>query len=367
MSRINYTMRDIARLADVSVATVSAVINNKGTVSPKLVERVNRAIAMVGFRPHRIARGLRSGRTHLIGMVIQDLTNPFFIELVRGVEGAASKHGYQIMVCNSNSEIEAERRHLNALYDHQVDGLLVAPCDSYAARDISIHDYAPIVFVDCVPMGMKVTSVVTNNFGAAYDSVRYLIGLGHRRIAVIFGQLIHSTIMDRLEGYRRAMKESDLVLAEEYPQQAGSFLESGYQCAMSLLKSSNPPTAIFAMNNRMMLGAVQALQALGMVCPDDVSIVGFDDFEWAAVFNPSLTTIAQPTFEMGANAVKLLLESIQAREEEAEPEPRQIVLQCSLQIRNSIGPAPMHVENINRRSEPSHAAHGIEALNKSRN
>jgi LacI family transcriptional regulator len=336
----NYTMHDIARLAEVSVATVSAVVNNKGTVSQKLTARVQRAIAAVSFRPHRVARGLRSGRTHLLGMVIQDLTNPFFTEVIRGVEDAATKHGYRIMVCNSNCETKTEREHLDALRDDWADGVLLAPCDSYAARELPIRSFAPLVFVDCVPMGMKVTSVITDNFGAAHEAVRYLIGLGHKKIAAIFGQLIHSTILDRVEGYRQAMKESNLVITEEYPRHAGSFIESGYQCAMSLFQSPDPPTAIFAMNNRMTLGAIRALRELGIVCPERVSVMGFDDFEWAAVFDPDLTAIAQPTFEMGTEAVELLVGLIRSAENAEEAKPQQIVLKSSLRIRGSTGPAP---------------------------
>jgi len=207
-------------------------------------------------------------------------------------------------------------------------------------RELPIRSFAPLVFVDCVPIGMKVTSVITDNFGAAHEAVRYLIGLGHKKIAAIFGQLIHSTILDRVEGYRQAMRESNLGITEEYPRQAGSFIESGYQCVMSLFQSPDPPTAIFAMNNRMTLGAVRALRELGIVCPDRVSVMGFDDFEWAAVFDPDLTAIAQPTFEMGTKAVELLVGLIRSAENAEEAEPQQIVLKSSLRIRGSTGPAP---------------------------
>jgi LacI family transcriptional regulator len=333
-------MRDVARLADVSVSTVSAVVNNKSIVSPDLRAKVLQAIQVVGFRPHQGARGLRSRRTNLIGMVMTDATNPYFVEVMRGVEDEVARHFYELMVCNSNDQTEVEKRHLDALYAHRVEGVLIAPCDSFAAREILVGNHAPLVFVDIVPMGAKVASVVTDNLEATYEAINYLVGLGHKRIAVISGRLVHSTSLDRLEGYRKAMRESNLLIREEYLGQGDSHIESGYQCGLNLLRSPDPPTAIFALNNRMALGVLRAMRELGVACPDCVSVMGFDDFDWAAVFNPSLTTIAQPTYEIGRRAAELLFESIRAEEEGVVAEPRQIVLKSTLRIRESTGPAP---------------------------
>ena len=340
IKRSAFTMRDIARLAGVSVSTVSAVVNNKPVVSPALRTKVQQAIEAVGFRPHQGARGLRIRRTNLIGMVMTDATNPYFVEVMRGVEDKVIKNSYELMVCNSNDQTESEMRHLNALYAHRVDGILIAPCDSYAAREILVGSHAPLVFLDIVPIGAKVSSVVTDNLDATYEAIRYLVGLGHQKIAVISGRLVHSTSLDRLEGYHRAMREFNLPIREEYLAQGDSHIESGYQCGMRLLKSSDSPTAILALNNRMTLGVLRALRELGVPCPGRVSLIGFDDSDWAIVFNPSLTTIAQPTYEIGQQAAELLLESIRAAEGGAVVEPRQIVLKSSLRIRESTGPAP---------------------------
>jgi LacI family transcriptional regulator len=333
-------MRDVARLAGVSVSTVSAVVNNKGIVSPELTARVQRAIEAMGFRPHAGARGLRLGRTHIIGMVLQDITNPFFVEVMRGVEQEAIKNGYEIMVCNSNGQRELELKHLNALYAQRVDAVLLAPSDSYAAREVLVGNHAPIVFVDCVPMRAKVMCVATDNFEASHEATRYLIGLGHQRVAVISGRLVHSTIIDRVEGYRKAMQEANLPIRGEYLKQGESNIESGYRIGLELLNSSEPPTAIFTLNNRMTLGVLQALRELRTPCPERVSVLGFDDSDWAAVFNPALSAIAQPTEELGKRAVQLALESIRAAEEGTEIETRQIQLKSSLRIRGSTGPPP---------------------------
>ena len=335
-----YTMRDIARLAGVSVSTVSAVVNNKPVVSPELRSKVQQAIEAVNFHPHQGARGLRMRRTYLIGMVVLDATNPFFMDAMRGVEDEVRGKSYDLIVCNSNDQIEIEMRHLNALYAHRVDGLLIAPCDSYAAREILMGSHPPLVFVDIVPIGVKVSAVVSNNREATHEAIRYLVGLGHQRIAVIAGRDVVSSSFDRLEGYRKAMQESSLPVREEYIEQGDSHIESGYQCAMKLLKSLDPPTAIFALNNRMLLGVLRALREMAVPCPGRVSIMGFDDSDWAPIFNPSVTTIAQPAYEIGQQAAGLLLESIRTAEEGAVVEPRQIVVESSLRIRESTGPAP---------------------------
>jgi LacI family transcriptional regulator len=333
-------MRDVARLAGVSVSTVSAVVNNKGIVSPELTARVQQAIDATGFRPHAGARGLRLGRTQIIGMVIQDVTNPFFVEVMRGVEQEAIRSGYEIMVCNSNNQPELERKHLSALYAQRVEAVLLAPCDSYVAREFLVRHHAPIVFLDCVPMHAEVLSVVTDNLLASLEATRYLLGLGHRKIAVISGRLVHSTSIDRVDGFRRAMDEAKLPILGEYLRQGESDIESGYRIGLSLMRSANPPTAIFALNNRMTLGILQALRELKVPCPGRVSVLGFDDFDWAAVSDPPLTAIAQPTDEIGKSAVELALESIRAAEDGMGVKNRQVLLKSVLRVRGSTGPPP---------------------------
>ena len=168
----SYTMRDVARLAGVSISTVSAVVNNKGIVGPELTAVVQKAIAAMNFSPHAGARGLRTGRTHMLGLVVQDITNPFFVEALRGVEDQAIEHGYEVLVCNSNDRSDLELRHLESLHTKRVDGILLAPTDSYAVRETLARDRAPVVFIDCIPMKAKVNCVVTDNFDACYNGVR---------------------------------------------------------------------------------------------------------------------------------------------------------------------------------------------------
>jgi LacI family transcriptional regulator, galactose operon repressor len=274
--------------------------------------------------------------------VMQDISNPFFVEVMRGVEDEAGRNGYEIMVCDSDGQPDLEMKRLNALYTQRVDGILLAPSDSYAAREILPSNHAPIVFVDCVPFNAKVTCVVTDNFGASYEATRYLIGLGHRRIAVISGRVVHSTTIDRVEGYRKAMREASLAIREEYVSPGDSRIESGYLCGLSLLRAPHPPTAIFTLNNRMTLGILKAVRELKIPCPERLSVLSFDDSDWAAAFNPTLTAIRQPTYEMGIRAMELLLESIELAGNGNPTESRQILLKSTLQIRESTAPPPQN-------------------------
>src|SRR5665213_2153800 len=334
-----YTMRDVARLAGVSISTVSAVVNNKGIVGPELTAVVQKAIAAMNFSPHAGARGLRTGKTHMLGLVVQDITNPFFVDALRGVEDEAIQHDYEVLVCNSNDQADLELRHLNALHTKRVDGILLAPTDSYSARQALVADRAPVVFLDCIPMKVPVNCVVTDNFDACYNGIQYLIRLGHHKIAVICGRLTHSTSIDRVEGCRKAMQEMNLPIHEESLRQGDSHIESGYSIGMNLLQSPDPPTAIFTLNNRMALGILRALGELKVPCPERVSVMSFDDADWADVVRPSLTTIAQPTYEMGKAAVGLLLQSILSTKEQADQEPQQILLKSTLRVRGSTAAA----------------------------
>jgi LacI family transcriptional regulator len=334
------TMRDVARLAGVSISTVSAVINNKGIVSPELTAMVERAIEALKFTPHGGARGLRTGRTGILGFVVLDITNPFFVEALRGVEDEAIQQSYEVLVCNSNDRPELELMHLKALYAQRVDGVILAPVDSYSARELLVHDRAPIVFIDCVPMKAKVNSVVIDNFDAAYQATSYLVGLGHEKIAVISGRSTHSSSVDRVEGCRKALRETNLPLyKEELVRQGDSHIESGYHIGLNLLQSPEPPTAIFTLNNRMALGILRAVRELRISCPDRLSVMSFDDPDWAEVLNPSLTAIEQPTYEMGKSAVTLLFESIQSTKDGGDVDTRQILLKSTLRVRGSTAPA----------------------------
>jgi LacI family transcriptional regulator len=307
-----YTIRDIARLAGVSVATVSGVLNNKPTVKPALVDRVKKAMDALDYHPDQVARSLRMRHTNTVGMVIADVTNPFFTDVIRGVEKEAQSNGYSVILCDSNEDPALERHYLSTLFSRRVDGVLLAPTSSPSAHEPRVHKRFPIVLIDRIPLGYTGDAVMTDSFSAAYDGTRHLIELGHRQIAIITGQLNLSNGLDRLEGFRWALQEEHLALPDKYVQQGDFQLESGYRSGLELMRLPVPPTAIFSCNNKMTLGLMRALGELHVRCPDAVSVLGFDDFEWSAYFTPRLTTIAQASNEMGRQAMQLLLRKLQA-------------------------------------------------------
>jgi LacI family transcriptional regulator len=335
------SMRDVARLAGVSVATVSAVINGKATVGIASVRRVEEAMKALDYHPDQVARSLRVGRTNVIGMIVPDISNQFFAEIMRSVEETSEKSGFSVIMCDSNEDSGREQRHLSTLYSRRVDGVLLASSVSDAAQDRLTLRRFPIVFVDAVPAGIKHGAVVVDNAEGAYAATRYLIELGHRRIAIITGSLDRSVGLDRLEGYRKAMQEAELVVPDEYIRFGDYHVESGYKWGRELMGLSVPPTAIFACNNAMTLGLLRALADLGIRCPAQVSVVGFDDVDWATSFTPRLTCVAQPTYEIGKLATEMLLQKVRAADGEATYEHPNIILRAELRVRESAAaPAP---------------------------
>lgn len=334
-----YTIHDVARLAKVSIATVSAVVNKKGRVSPELTERVQKALEALDYQPHQLARSLKVQQTRTIGVVIPDVTNLFYAEVVRSVEDTARGNGYSIILCDSNEDPAQETTNLDTLYAWRVDGVLLAPADGQTSQDRLTRRRFPIVFIDRITPGFVGSAVVTDNFDGAYQATRHLISLGHERIATIVGRLDFSNGIDRLEGFRKALQEAGLLLRDEYLPKGDFQLESGYRCGMQLLRLPSPPTAIFSGSNKMTLGLMRAVSELGLNCPRDVSILGFDDFDWAANFSPRLTTVAQPTDEIGKEAMRLLAQEMQDfRSPGRNGEHRIVVLKPELRVRMSTAP-----------------------------
>jgi len=333
------TIRDVARLADVSVATVSAVINGKSGVSDKLVQRVRRAMDALDYHPNQVARSLKVRQTNTIGMMIPDVTNPFFADVMHGVEGEARRNNYSVMFCNADEDPELERSQLSMLFSRRVDGVLLAPTDSHAAQDRLINRRFPMVFFDRIPADFCGTAVVTDNFEASREAARHLIGLGHRRIAIITGRLNLSNGLQRLEGFRRGIQEANLPFPEAYLRCGEFQLETAHKCGLDLMRLPEPPTAVFCCNNKMTLGLMRALGDLRIPCPERVSVLGFDDFDWAVNFSPRLTTVAQPSFHMGKRAVELLLSKIRGDRKDADADQDTIItLKSELRVRDSTAP-----------------------------
>ena len=341
------TIRDVSRLAEVSVATVSAVINGKPAVSEELTKRVRRAIEALNYHPDFLARSLRMQESHILGIVMPQFASSYYAEVLRGVEDVASQHGYSILVSNSRGNAEQERKEILALISRRVDGILLATADSQFAYHNLIARQFPLVLFDRFPPGFTGTVVATDNVGASFEATNHLIRLGHRRIAIIAGTQGISAADERVEGFRGAMYEAGLTVRQDYLKHGDFNMKGGWECALELMKLPSPPTAVFSHNYEMTLGLMRALAETSVRCPQQVSILGFDDFvlgtdgfSWATMFSPKLTCVAQPSYEIGRRAAESLVKKAKRLEGEDLSEEGFIRLGAELRIRESTAPAP---------------------------
>lgn len=343
-------MRDVAKLAGVSIPTVSTVINGKGRVRPELADRVQRAIEILDYHPNQLARNLRMRRSQILAMIMPQIASPFFTEVLRGAEDTSRRRGYSLVIGDSSADAEDESRQLRASVAHQVDGIMLATASHSPDLQLFGRKHIPVVLFDRIPAGYSGLGVSANNSEAAFEGTQHLIKLGHRRVSIIAGTTGISTATERLEGFRKAMGDAGLPVRSEYVRCGEYRLEGGYRAALALMNLSEPPTAIFSCNYEMTLGLMRALAEQRISCPGQLSVLGFDDFvvgadgfSWATLFSPPLTTIAQPAYEMGQAASRLLLCQIERPgedEQETAPETGIVRLKCELRVRQSAGPAP---------------------------
>jgi DNA-binding LacI/PurR family transcriptional regulator len=333
--RQKITMSQIAARAEVSVGTVSHVINSTAGVREPVRRRVHEAIAHFGYKPSLLARGLRRNQTTIVGMIIPDILNPFFPQVVRGVEDVLYKQAFRLMLCNADNDARKEQVYLDEFRAYRMAGMLVIPsAESQLTSSVDASTLAelPIICLDRTAPGWKGDSITVENAEGTYQATRHLIQLGHRLIGTITGPLHVNNAIERLDGYKRALRDASIQVAPEYIVEGRFNRLSGYEKALTLLRYSPCPTAIIAANDLVALGVLAAMQELGLRCPQDVSVVGFDDLELASLTNPPLASVAQPGYQMGARAAELLLDRIRGAESPAQ----RIVLQTLLRIRGSV-------------------------------
>jgi len=328
------TMRAVATRARVSTATVSRYINNK-TVGTEAEQRILAAIRDLSYSPNRLARGLRLKKTMMIGMVIPDITNPFFPEVVKGVEDTARAAGYSLMLFNAGEDEDRQWECLQAVHGQRCDGalLIMAPKGRHHAerRQQLQHFGLPVVYVDRAP-DFPADTVMVDNLRSAQEAVRHLVRLGHRRIAAATVDLDVSVHRDRIMGYRLVLAEAGIPHRPDYEVQAAPTVADGYSAAARLLALDERPSAIFVTNSRVAVGVVAAIESHGLQCPADVSVVAYDSHEWHDVFHPRLTTVTQPTYLLGTRAAQLLISRLGAAR--GAP-PQQVLLQPALTVRES--------------------------------
>ncbi|MGH8057079.1 MAG: LacI family DNA-binding transcriptional regulator [Candidatus Entotheonellia bacterium] len=308
------TIVDVARQAGVSVATVSHVLNRTRFVSKPLTRRVLRAAEALNYAPNALARGLRSRQTRAIGLILPDVANPFFAEVTKAVEAESAALGYQVFICQSDEALDKEHAFVQLLQSRLVDGLLITPgAGDHAFLKPLLRKPLPIVFLSRYIRGLPIPAVVTDNEAGAFLGVSHLIAAGRRKIAAVLGRKGLSVTADRLHGYRRALKAAGLRLEGRWVVEGGFPFDGAVEAIESLLRLKQPPDAFFTFGSMQTLAALNTFLKLGRRCPEEAALVGFSEHQWAAVTNPPVTCIAQPTRTIAATGVQLLVEAIHTR------------------------------------------------------
>ncbi|MBQ1087651.1 LacI family DNA-binding transcriptional regulator [Streptomyces sp. B93] len=340
------TMADVARSAGVSVATVSHVLNGTRPVLPHTRQAVLDAIDALGYTPNTLARSLVTARTHSIGLAVSAISNPYFTEILQGVEAAALDSGYSLLIADPHDDPRHERKVVQLLHERRVDGMIVAP--SADPRELLAYlgrHNVPTVLLDRLvdpPAGSapRFDQVCAENAEPTAGLVTHLTGLGHRRIGLVAGLPGLSTTSERVSGYRHGLAAAGLPHDERLVVHGDSDAAGGERATAALLSLAAPPTALVTANNAMTIGALRALRDRGLSVPDDIALCCFDDFAWADLFSPRLTAVAQPSKELGAEAVRILLERLAAPDRPAKT----VRLPCAFVHRTSCGcpevPAP---------------------------
>jgi LacI family transcriptional regulator len=325
---------DVAKRARVSVATVSAVLNDSAFVSADLKSRVQSAVAALGYHPNLLARSLAKQRTQTLGMIVPDIANPFFPEVVRGAEDVAHAAGYTLLIASSDNDVRKEEVYLRLFLSKRVDGVILTKAPGAMAADLQ-RAFAtagvPIVLLARTVAGFATDAVELDDRGAAYEGVSHLLRLGYRRVAFVGGLHGASTSRRRLDGYKAALRDAGIKLDPALVVEGDFRVESGYREGLQLLKSR--PDAVFVANYLMTVGFMEALRQYRLRCPDDFALVTCDDYPWMDSFSPRLTTIDLPKRDLGAAAAQLLLERMVKK----QGRPRTVQLKNAMRVRESCG------------------------------
>jgi DNA-binding LacI/PurR family transcriptional regulator len=335
--RQHVTIREVAKAAGASVSTISAALNNSDYVSAEMRKRIEDVIKELKYRPNDLARGLRLQKTHTIAIVVPDLSNNFYIELVRGAKDYSASANYTVLIGDSRESWEEERNYLDSFHRRRVDGIVRVPAmDALKGKRKADLGNLPIVYADRYPLTRDtyVGRVGVDNHRAAESATRYLLSLGHRKMGIITGDASNGTSVDRLEGFLEALRTAGIRPDSSMIHRGHNDMESGHVHTMQLLTRTDRPTAIFCTNNMMALGALAAIQEIGLLCPEEISLLGFDDFYWATLLRPRLTVVRQPAREVGMIAARMLIDHLEGR----PGVPTPTLLATQLMVRDSCCP-----------------------------
>lgn len=329
------TIESVAKDAGVSIATVSHVINGTRYVSESTRNKVLRSMEKLNYQPNRIASSLRSKKSHIIGLIIPDISNFFFTGVARYIENELKKEGYSVFLGNTDENIEFEKNQISTLNSHQVDGLIIAPSKGNHTflKKMKEKNKYPIIFIDRNPENMNCVSILVDNFQGSYKAVNYLISKGHNKIGIITGLTGITTTKERLKGYKKALKDNNISIDNNLIMIGDSRYKTGFRLTKEIIKNTDI-TALYVANNLMCVGAMEYLNKAKINIPGEVAVIGFDDYKWASITNPPLSVIKQPVKKIGITAANELLSRLNNKDN-VKISSKEIRLKTRLIIRES--------------------------------
>lgn len=339
------SLKDVAKEAGVAQVTVSRVINKSDNVRPATRRKVEKAIKKLGYTRNRVASRLasRKGKSHMMGLMVPDIQNPFYVEVVEGVEKYALENDYAVLMCNFAQNEKRAKLYLDIMTSEGIDGMIAAPVSEWDKEVANlVQSGLPIVCIDRNIRGVKTDTIVVDNRQGAFDAIELLINLGHDRIGFIGGKTQIPTTTERYQGYEEALMKHEIAIDKSLVKFGDSKHHSGKELVEELLTLDKPPTALFTGNNLITLGALETIHKRGLKIPKDIAIVGFDDMYWSISLNPPLTAVSQPAYEIGKRAVEMLLQRI----ENPDREPAKVVLNTKLMVRQSCGSGKVTQKNL---------------------
>lgn len=331
------TIKDVASMAGVSIATVSRYINNSTYVSEEVAERISSAIKELDYIPNSVAISLKRTNTKTIGLVIPDLSNVSFMDTVKGISDVALKNGYETIILSSGEDSENEGKILDVLLSKCVDGIIIASAGGNEEKILKINSSrVPVILLDrdvCNKEdNINIDAVINDNFNGSYKMTNYLISLGHERIAIVTSNKNSIVASKRLEGYLQAMEQNNIKINPNYIVYGDFSFESGYKLTMDIILQPLKPTAIYSVNNLMALGAVAALNKMNISIPKYMSVCAFGDFKYYNILNPALTVVNQMAYAIGQKSAELLMDKIKHYDNWT---PQKIVLPADIIMRDS--------------------------------
>jgi LacI family transcriptional regulator len=331
---VRVTIKDIANEAGVSITTVSRVLNNREDVNEKTREKVLKIIEKYNYNPNSVARSLVMNKTYTIGLIVPDISNPFFAEIARAVDDELRGYGYSVLVCNTDNKKQREKESIDLLRSKQVDSIIGSfSYDIYEEIFKLEREGIPVVQIDRFVKDSKAPAIIVDNTSSAYLATEYLIKKGHKKIVHIAGDLNTNTGYCRAEGYRMALEDNNIDFNEELFLQGDFGLRSAYLALKELLEKEASFTAVFASNDLMAIGAYEALREYGLKIPEDVSVFGHDNSLLSSLVKPGLSTMHQPIYKLGKKAARVVIDILK---DNKYPEPRRIIIKTSLVERASV-------------------------------